>query len=213
MKYRVILAVICMALVQNVAADDVVGSKAVEHLIERLENIQSLKADFTQVIKDEKGELVQQSNGELLVKKPRKLYWRTNDPYQHLVVTDGKELWIYDIDLEQASLEPFDANLDQAPALLLSGDIKVISKNYHVHELSKRQGEQRFQLTPLTDDSVFKSLILTFDDMQLRSMILSDSFEQHTEILFSGNQLNNDISDKRFHFIPPKDVDVIRNES
>lgn len=212
MRNKVILAVICVALMQNVAYA-VVEDNAVVHLIERLENIQSLKADFTQVIKDEKGELLQQSNGELLLKKPRKLYWRTNDPYQHLVVTDGKELWIYDIDLEQASLEPFSASLDQAPALLLSGDIKLISKRYHVHELSKRQGEQRFQLTPLTDDSMFKSLILTFEDMQLRSMVLSDSFEQHTEILFSGNQLNSDISDERFHFIPPKDIDVIRNES
>jgi len=56
---------------------------ASETLAETLSNVQSLRAEFTQTVRDEHGEELQASSGTILIKQPQKLYWETKDPYQH----------------------------------------------------------------------------------------------------------------------------------
>ena len=182
-------------------------------LAKQLSTMDSLRAHFQQQIKDHRGTLLQQASGTVSVKRPRRLHWRTEQPYQHLVVTDGITLWLYDIDLEQVSRQAFSADLDKAPALLLSGDIEQISKQYTVAVAAQSAGELSFTLTPLTADSLFKKLTVDFSEQRLAAMSLHDSFDQITQFTFSKVQLNPDVDEQLFQFTPPAGIDVISNES
>jgi outer membrane lipoprotein carrier protein len=184
---------------------------ATEQLSAQLANMQAFKTDFTQKITDEKGELLQEASGELIIQRPRKLYWSTQQPYQHLVVTDGKVLWIYDIDLEQVSRQPFSDDLDQAPALLLSGEIEQISKHYAV-STSMVDNTLRFELHPKKSGSVFQRMTVDFNNKKLLGMSLTDNFGQLTEIIFSKLELNPQIDPELFNFSPPEGLDVIIDE-
>lgn len=184
---------------------------AVEQLSAQLENMQAFKSHFHQRISDEKGQLLQEASGELIIQRPRKLYWSTRQPYQHLVVTDGKLLWIYDIDLEQASRQPFSAEMDQAPALLLSGEVEQISQHYSI-SVELLDSILQFQLLPKNPGSVFQRMTIDFKDKQLHGMSLRDNFGQLTEIIFTGLELNVQIDPGLFNFSPPEGVDVIIDE-
>ncbi len=185
---------------------------AVENLNRQLSVMQSMQANFHQEIHGDKGELLQQASGEIIIQRPRKLYWSTEQPYQHLVVTDGETLWVYDIDLEQVSRQPFSAELDQAPALLLSGEIETISQYYSISEQSAGEGVHSFQLLPKLSDSVFQRMTIEFTRGVLQSMSLEDNFGQLTTIRFSDLRLNPTIAPRQFAFTPPAGVDVIVNE-
>ncbi len=189
------------------------NTSSVSLLSQQLKTMESLAAQFQQQIKDSRGTLLQEASGTLTVKRPRRFHWRTEQPYEHLVVTDGVTLWLYDIDLEQISKQPFSADLDKAPALLLSGEVEQISRQYTVEILEQRQAFISFKLTPLMTDSVFKQLTISFNDKQLTAMSFHDNFDQITDITFSEVQLNPDINEQFFQFIPPAGVDIMTNES
>ncbi|WP_235015236.1 outer membrane lipoprotein chaperone LolA [Oceanicoccus sp. KOV_DT_Chl] len=201
---KVVLSlVIALPLSSLVSAQD-----AVKQLADKLQVMDTLLANFQQTIKDSQGAVLQQASGVLKVKRPRRFYWRTETPYEHLVVTDGKILWLHDLDLEQVSKQPFSADMDKAPALLLSGEIAEISKQYQVQALTSQQ----FVLSPRTDDGVFKQLTLEFRGASISGMILRDSLDQTTIIEFSSVRMNQPLADEIFQFTPPKGVDVINNE-
>ncbi|ARN75781.1 outer membrane lipoprotein chaperone LolA [Oceanicoccus sagamiensis] len=185
---------------------------AVQQLSAQLQAMNSLSAQFKQTITDNTGTVLQEASGTLTVKRPRRFYWRTEQPYEHLVVTDGKELWLYDIDLEQITQQAFTADLDKAPALLLSGEVDEISKQYQVNVTRAADNSLSFSLTPNQPDSLFKQLVISFNNKQLQSMQLKDSFEQLTTIEFSQLQLNITVADSLFKFAPPDGIDIIRDE-
>lgn len=181
-------------------------------LNEQMQGIDTISARFKQQIVDEKKQLMQEGSGYLLVKQPRKLYWLTEDPYQHLVVTNGIDLWIYDMDLEQVNKEAFSEDLDRAPALLLSGNVQKIAENYHVKQLPSKVGQQIFQLLPKDQRSVFSDLTVVFSDHHIVSMTLIDSFAQRTQIDFFDVVNNAPLDESLFNFVVPEGVDVITNE-
>lgn len=185
---------------------------AVQQLSAQLQAMNSLTAEFKQTINDNAGAVLQEAEGSLTVKRPRRFHWRTEQPYEHLVVTDGKDLWLYDIDLEQITQQAFTPDLDKAPALLLSGEVDEISKQYQVQVSSSADNTLTFTLTPNRPDNLFKQLTISFNNKQLQGMILKDSFEQLTTIMFSSVRLNVDVADSLFLFTPPDGVDVIRDE-
>lgn len=186
-----------------------------QRLSQQFAAMHSMRGDFVQKIYDEDGNLLQEASGEIAVKRPRLFYWRTTQPYEHLVVASGDTLWIYDIDLEQVSRRPFSDDLDRAPALILSGEWESLANQYaieYVQGTSGSSGEIRYSLQPLASDNVFRSLQLVFSRDKIQSMVLIDSFSQRTEIGFSNVKYNVDIEPGLFTFSPPPGIDVIIDE-
>lgn len=189
-----------------------VQGSAASLLAQQLQDTQTLQAQFLQTISNDKGQVLQQASGKLIVKKPQQFYWLTEQPYEHLVVTDGESLWLYDIDLEQVNKESYSSNIDKAPALLLSGDIAAIQKNYQVSVLANDGNSISFQLLPNASDSAFSQLAISFQQQKVTRMVLKDNFEQTTSIAFSEVEINLPVADQQFKFTPPAGVEVIVNE-
>ncbi len=195
--------------VSRVYADEL----PVDGLIAKLNALHSMQANFSQHIMDVDGAIMQKAEGSISVKRPRRLHWHTKKPYEHLVVTDGQELWLYDVDLEQVSKQPFAADLKRAPALLLSGEAEAITEQYTTSIVKTASSKTTtYKLLPVDDSSLFRTLLLSFDGELLKSMSLTDNFDQVTYITFSAINNNADISDDLFNFVPPEGIDVIVNE-
>lgn len=183
-----------------------------ELLSKKLQPMVTLTADFSQTITDADGSPLQEASGQLTVKRPRHFHWKTLEPYEHIVVTDGTELWLYDVDLEQITKQAFNADLDKAPALLLSGEIDEINKQYEVTRDTVNKDESLYHLVPNDADALFSQLSISFVNGILGAMVLRDSFDQITTITFSNTQLNPAVDDDLFNFIPPQGIDVIADE-
>ncbi|MEB0203898.1 outer membrane lipoprotein chaperone LolA [Pseudomonas sp. CCC3.1] len=169
----------------------------------------TITARFSQLTQDGSGTQLQETAGEMSVKRPGLFYWHTDAPNEQTMISDGQKVTLWDPDLEQATIKKLDQRLTQTPALLLSGDVSKISESFDI--TSKQAGDvMDFTLKPKTKDTLFDSLRLSFRGGKINDMQLIDSVGQRTNILFNGVKVNEDIPASKFKFDIPKGADVIQ---
>jgi outer membrane lipoprotein carrier protein len=208
MWLRKFLIVVTALLAHVASADDA----ALQRLSAHLEGLKSLQAQFVQTVSDEKGKVLQTSQGTLSVKRGNRLRWETSAPFAYLIVTDGAMLWRYDRDLEQVTRQKFKGELADTPALILSGDMARIRSNYEV-SFEKGAGGDYFHLRPKQKNALFRSLTLLFSAGSVSELTLQDNLDQRTQIRFNAVANNPALADSLFHFDPPPGVDVVDDES
>jgi outer membrane lipoprotein carrier protein len=200
-----LLTVLSFTSVAAMADDEV----AVQRLTELLNQAQTINARFSQLTLDGSGTQLQETAGQLALKRPGLFRWHTDAPMEQLLVSDGKQVWLYDPDLEQVTIQTLDQRLTHTPALLLSGDVSKIRENF---EISHNDGGNvvDFILKPKSKDTLFDSLRLSFRDKVLNDMQLIDSIGQRTNILFLNVKMNEPQDDAQFTFEIPAGADVIQ---
>jgi outer membrane lipoprotein carrier protein len=182
---------------------------AVTRLTELLGKVETLNGRFSQLTLDGSGTNLQENAGEMYLKRPGLFRWHTDAPMEQLLVSDGKQVWLYDPDLEQVTVRALDQRLTHTPALLLSGDVSEISKSFDI-SFKESSGVVDFELKPKARDTLFDSLRMSFRQGVINDMQLIDSAGQRTNILFSGVKLNAAVKPSLFTFEVPKGADVIQ---
>ena len=183
-----------------------------DHLNEFLDQVQTLRADFTQTVTDARGVELQQVEGTLAVKRPGRFRWNYTAPSKQVIVADGERIWMYDEELAQVSVRALDRTLASTPAMLLSGG-RALHEHADVRELGERDGLVWVEVVPRIKDSDFEAVRIGFDDGDLAAMELVDAFGQTTRMAFSALVRNPAIDDSVFTFDPPPGVDVIGAEA
>jgi outer membrane lipoprotein carrier protein len=172
-----------------------------------LKPITSLSAKFTQEVSDADGFLLQASEGLFQVSQTAKLRWIVEQPMQQQIISDGETLWVFDPDLEQVIVQPFNQDIAATPAILFSGDLDQLDAAFIIRE----QAAGQFVLTPEQSGSLFNSMEIIFVDQQPVSISLTDNLEQVTTIAFTELVLNPNLAANLFVFEIPSGVDVINN--
>lgn len=175
------------------------------------DGLRSFRAEFTQEVLDRHGDRVQEGSGEVFIQRPGRFRWNYAEPYTQVILGDGRTLWTYDADLEQATRKPQEEVLMGTPAVLLSS----VEDPAEVFQIAAMGGEGEIawvELMPRDSDSQFEAIHLGFVDGMLRRMILHDSFGQRTDIRFSNAQRNVDLDPDLFRFDPPLGTDVLGGE-
>ena len=201
-----IAATLC--LIASLCAQAGGNPEDIQQLRELLQPITSLSAQFEQQITDANGFEMQTSSGLFQVAQPNKLRWIVSEPMPQQVISDGITLWLYDPDLEQVIIQPFDTNIESTPAMLFSGDLDRLDSTYFILESS----DGVFGLTPEQGGSLFSSLQITFANRVPTAMALTDNLGQVTRITLSEVVYNPAIPAELFVFEIPDGIDVIRND-
>lgn len=175
-----------------------------------LQAMKSYSAEFSQVVYDEQGQVLQESSGYAQVQRPGKMYWRVAEPFQSLTVSKDSLIWHYDIDLEQVSRSELAEDMSQAPALLLGDDAQALQEHFYVEMIGETG--RGFALSPKAESGVFSRLEFHFDKRSLLSdMVIVDSLQQRTAIRFSDAESNPELDQSLFDFVVPDGVDLIDN--
>lgn len=181
---------------------------SVQRLTGLLQKAETLTGRFSQLSLDGTGTQLQETSGELALKRPGQFRWHTDEPMEQLLVSDGKKVWLYDPDLEQVTIQTLDQRLTHTPALLLSGDVSSISENFEVSH--KEAGEViDFTLRPKAKDTLFDNLRLSFRSGVINDMQMIDGVGQRTNILFHGVRVSEPLAAGLFSFEIPEGTDVI----
>jgi len=180
-----------------------------------LDNLKTLHTSFLQTLADGQGHEIDRATGTLIVARPGKFSWdihpqsgNTNKGAGQLMVSDGRNLWFYDRDLEQVTVKPVDAALSATPAMLLSGTVDV-RKNFTLTAAGQRDGLDWVLVEPAGADADFKDALFGFANGDLKRMILEDKLGQTATILFDHIERNVPVSPQDVSFSPPKGADVI----
>lgn len=189
----------------------VFAASATTTLLPLLNQVNSMKADFTQTVYDNAGRSVTQSFGTLALSRPGKFRWSIQKPMPQLIIANQSRLWIYDPDLEQVTIRTFEAASSDTPALLLSHPDNQLDRDYTVSQIQKKSSSlQWFSLKPKNPDNVFSDVQLGFDQGQIHEMRLVDHLGHTTQIEFKNVKTNVTLPASLFVFKSPgPQVDVI----
>lgn len=169
----------------------------------------TIQADFKQTLQDGKGQVVQRATGSLLMQRPGKFRWDYKTPYRQIIASDGKEITIYDEDLEQATIKPLSQALGGTPASLLSGN-QPLEESFSIAQAEPKDGLDWVELTPKQPDSGFERIRLGFGGNDLHAMEMHDSFGQLTVLNFPNLKYDAAPDPSRFVFVPPAGTDILR---
>ncbi|MDE2052992.1 MAG: outer membrane lipoprotein carrier protein LolA [Gammaproteobacteria bacterium] len=195
-----------------------------------LKSLRTLRVEFLQTVADAHGAEVGRSTGTLIVERPGKFRWDIHpeqiapqtsagksgatapaDPADggQLMVSDGRNLWYFDRDLQQVTVRPMTAALSATPAMLLSGTVDV-RQHFTERSAGTRDGLDWVYVEPRSTEADFKSALFGFDGKgTLQRMILEDKLGQIVTIIFQDVEINVPVPASEVTFTPPPGADVI----
>ncbi|PKO46201.1 MAG: outer membrane lipoprotein carrier protein LolA [Betaproteobacteria bacterium HGW-Betaproteobacteria-22] len=172
------------------------------------EQTQSIRADFHQVVTDKQGRKVQDVTGKMQLKRPNKFRWDYYKPYEQQIISDGRQVWLYDMDLAQVTVRALGDALGTSPAALLAGG-KAIENTFRLANAYRKDDMDWVSASPKAKESGFDKILLGFKHNKIQVMSLIDSFGHHTKIEFTDVETNPELDENSFLFKPPKGVDVV----
>lgn len=195
---------ITLLLITIFISANICFANAAGDLVEKIKSINSMTANFSQRLINSQNDM--NTKGKMSLKKPQFFKWVTTSPNNQEIVSNGKKLWIYDGDLEQLIIKKVSNNIAQYPYLiLLSKNTDNIDKLFTVKEKSNNS----YILRPKNDEMI-NSIVIKFDNKnRLKSLEISTSLNQFTQIKFSNVKDNASLDNSIFNFKAPKDTDVI----
>lgn len=184
------------------------ADSASEKLTIFLQSVVTFNAQFEQLVLTPRGEVIETAKGQFILERPGKFRWDYHTPYAQEIVADGHKIWFYDVDLEQVTVKSQQEALTDTPATLLSGEM-LPEEKYQVMDLTSDDGFAWVELIPKDEESTFQSVRFAFDKQGLKQMVMLDSFDQYTRLVFSEVSENMELDEKTFVFVPPAGVDVV----
>lgn len=193
----------CMLLVSQSALADGVSS-----LRDFFNNTTTMRAQFSQVVNDKKGQKIQEVDGTMQLQRPNKFRWDYKKPYEQQIVSDGKQVFLYDTELQQVTIRELSKSLGSSPAALLAGG-EAVEKSFTLKNATRKDGLTWVLALPKDKESGFDRVLLGFKADKLRKMELYDSFNHITHITFNEVERNPVLLDTTFLFTAPAGVDVV----
>ena len=192
-----------MLLVSNSAMADGVSS-----LRDFFNNTATMRAQFSQVVNDKQGRKIQEVNGTMQLQRPNKFRWDYKKPYEQQIVSDGKQVFLFDTELQQVTIRELSKSLGSSPAALLAGG-EAVEKSFTLKNAIRKDGLTWVLALPKDKESGFDRVLLGFKADKLRKMELYDSFNHITHITFNEVERNPILQEATFLFTPPEGVDVV----
>lgn len=205
------LLILCAIFSLNAFTQTADDKQSAEQLRKLLDAMTTLQGKFTQTLYDNKGEQIEQSSGTFVLQRPGKFYWKTEQPYPQLLVSNQNTIWLYDPDLEQVTVRPFTDDLQQTPALLLSEDVDKLREHFTIQRQKGNDHQEKFTLTPKESKGLFQQLTLVFSTGQLQEFHLQDNLGQVTHFALDEAERNLAVDSTLFNFTPPPGVDVLND--
>jgi outer membrane lipoprotein carrier protein len=192
-----------------VAATNPVRADAVDALREFAREAKTGRAAFTQMVTSPDGAKKKTSSGSFEFARPNRFRFAYAKPFEQHIIGDGQRLWLYDVDLQQATVRPMDKALGATPAALLAGASP--DKDFELSPLPATQGLEWVQATPRDKEALanLQSLRVGFRGNTLAAIELVDGFGQRSLLTFTALVINVALAADTFRFVPPPGVEVL----
>lgn len=178
-----------------------------------LKTVTSAQGSFEQKVFTREGENKDAAgSGDFAFLRPGKFRWHYDAPFEELIVTDGKTLWLYDKELAQVTEKALTGAIPASPASLLFG-AQDFRKDFNVQNLPSKDGLDWLKATPKDETSAFPEVTIGFKNGLPQKMTLKDNFGQETRLVFSDFKTNVNLIASDFRFQAPKGVEVLKDNS
>lgn len=183
---------------------------ATSQLNRLLSEFRTYQAAFKQITFDKEDRVIQNSRGHVIIMRPDRFRWETDSPTKQVIITNGKTLCVYEVDLAQAVIYPLTEKTNINPISLLSGSVNNLNKKFTI-TIVLSNNSATFQLLPKKrKDLNFNWLFLRFFKNQLSEMIVFNNLNEKSIFKFNQIKMNVPLSIQLFEFKPSCVISVLK---
>jgi outer membrane lipoprotein carrier protein len=126
---------------------------------------------------------------------------------------DGKQLLMWDKDLNQLTIRSANQALAASPAAILFGDV-ALDQQFDLEEAGTKTNLQWVNLKPKAKsgqgDLPYTQIAIGMSSGLPRALELTDGFGSMVLVIFNSMQINPSVDPSRFQFKPPQGAEVVR---
>jgi len=185
--------------------------KALDAVQNQYEKVLTFEADFTQQSYVKMMDQTQSVKGTVQIKKPGKMRWVYKAPDTQILISNGKTLWLYVPDEEQATKVPVESIYSSnTPALFLAGKGKL-TQAFNVESVIEENQNIIVTLIPKNEEQGLERLVLVADkkNYQITGSTVYDKLGNKTEIRFNRIRVNRKIPEEQFQLKTPPNVEIL----
>ena len=166
-------------------------------------------ADFEQsTFKDKKERFV---DGKIIADRSGLFKISYNEPLNEIIVSDGKDLYRLDSELEQINIQPIDELLNETTIGFFTLSLEDIKELFIIENCQKSKTDYSCLLTSRNEESFIKWITIGIKNSFFYSFKYLDTFDQIVSLKFKNVSLSN-ISSEEFKLIIPEGTDIVRLE-
>ena len=158
-------------------------------------------------------EISDTATGRILVKPPGKMRWEYETPDPQLIISDGKNLWVYRPEDNQVMEGQSPSFFGDGKGAGFLSDIKQIRGKFDI-QMEKAEDPSQYLLKLIPQANTLElSLIYLFisrENFNLVRIVTYNAYEDETRVDFSDIQFDPDIDDSLFTFAAPKGTDIFQ---
>ena len=194
---------------------------SLDSLAQFLKQTRSMRADFVQVVaapaKEGRPSKPKTSSGSFAFVRPSVFRFDYNKPFVQNIVADGKNLWLFDADLNQVTVRNQAQALGSTPASLIASasDLASLGKEFELQAAPSEAGVDWVVAKPKMKDSSLQQVRIGLrsedGQMVLAHLDIVDAFGTRSQMRFDKVDVNpSQLTTSQFNFVPPKGADVVR---
>lgn len=191
--------------------------KTVAELVAAVEGVYasatSVRADFTQIVRNAAMGTEDRQRGRIALERPRKVRVELGTPVTSSVVSDGKTLWIYSA-LNKSVVETPELGVGGNMGALLD-DLSHLDELFVVTILEEKPQKpgHTVRLVP-RQAGPYKAIEVRVSKQKyvLQELVLVDQLDNQMEMNFTNVRMNQDVPDAEFTFVVPAGVQVVRTQ-
>jgi outer membrane lipoprotein carrier protein len=195
------------AVLATIGLPSAVRADAADTLRDFVRDVKTGRAEFTQTVTSPDGRRTRTSSGRFEFARPDRFRFEYLKPFEQLIVGDGRQVWVYDPALQQASVRPMSQALGATPAALLTGT--SLERDFELVALPARDGVEWVQARPRQPDGGFALLRVGFAGRQLAALEIVDDFGQTSVLRFSRVEQGVALPPEAFRFTLPAGAELL----
>jgi outer membrane lipoprotein carrier protein len=213
--------VFCLSAFSSVALSQDSRPNGVEQLRQFVKTVQSAQGEFAQQQMrtpkpnepQDKLKLIRQTSGQFIFQRPGKFVWDTQKPYEQKLIADGKQLLMWDKDLNQLTIRSANQALAASPAAILFGE-SALDAQFELEDGGSKTDLQWVNLQPKVKpgqgDLPYTKIAIGMAAGLPKALELTDGFGSVVLVVFNQMQINPKIEPSRFQFKAPTGAEVLR---
>jgi outer membrane lipoprotein carrier protein len=206
---RVLQNIVCFGLLLCLPGT-ALGASVAAALQKKYDGIDSMRAEFTQILRHKESGSQENRTGVLLFKKPLLVRWETKAPAPELLVVTKAEIWNAFPDEEVAYKYPLSLVEDSRSIIRVVTGQARLDQDFTIEDEGKEDGLTKLRLFPKEPVQGLVEAIFWVDGDSglIRRFRIYDFYGNENEITFTNQKTGVSLPDKDFSYTPPKAVQV-----
>ncbi|BEI37637.1 outer membrane lipoprotein carrier protein LolA [Polynucleobacter sp. HIN7] len=221
MKRFIFYFVVAALAIPNAIHAQPTTPSGIEQLKQFVKTVRSAQGEFVQQQMrtpkpnepQDKLKMIRQTSGQFIFQRPGRFVWDTQKPYEQKLIMDGKQLLMWDKDLNQLTIRSANQALAASPAAILFGDV-ALDQQFDLEEAGTKTNLQWVNLKPKSKpgqgDLPYTQIAIGMGSGLPKALELTDGFGSMVLVVFNQMQINPSVDASRFQFKPPQGAEVLR---